>query len=264
MSFGFSVGDFIATGKLIKDLVSAFRHDSASSYFELVLELDGLKRALDEIEHLKCPPDQEPALNSIKVAALMCQHPLNEFATKLKRYESLGLSHTDRPRERLMRTRRKIQWATSMEDDVAQLRAKAASFRAERQAEEHSQLQKRVNQISSEIIGSREDINRYGSLVARSASLLGHLSDIVAQGFGVKLESLLELVTNVWNSNLQIVALIAQLQATAPRPDICHTWFQEPARFEDALGRILPIPSEYAMSVVVQIYRADLAVATST
>lgn len=123
MSFGFSVGDFIATGKLIKDLVSAFRHDSASSYFELVLELDGLKRALDEIEHLKCSPDQQPVLNSVKVAALMCQYPLNEFSTKLKRYESLGLLHTDRSRERLKRTGRKILWATSMEDDVAQLRA---------------------------------------------------------------------------------------------------------------------------------------------
>lgn len=62
---------------------------------------------------------------------------------------------------------------------------------------------------------------------------------------------------NVWNSNLQIVALVTQLQTTSTRPDTSHTWFQEPARFEDALGRILPIPSEYAWSVGFSYPRAD-------
>ena len=81
---------------------------------------------------------------------------------------------------------------------------------------------------------------------------INSVANVLCRGFGVKLNSLLELVTNVWNSNLQIVALVTQLQAMAPRPDIRHTWFQEPARFEDALGRILPIPSEYAMSVSIK------------
>lgn len=36
---------------------------------------------------------------------------------------------------------------------------------------------------------------------------------------------------------------------TSPSPNLQHTWFQEPIRFEDALGRIIPIPSEYNWGV---------------
>lgn len=47
MSFGFSASDFIAAGKLIKDIISVLHHDAASSYFELILELHGLKFQYD-------------------------------------------------------------------------------------------------------------------------------------------------------------------------------------------------------------------------
>ena len=123
MSFGFSAGDFIAAGKLIKDIVSALNHDAASSYLELILELHGLKRALGEIEHLKCPPCQEAALNSVKVAALMCQYPLDEFANKLGKYERLGVLPTNSERGRLKRLGSKLRWVAGMDDDVAKLRA---------------------------------------------------------------------------------------------------------------------------------------------
>lgn len=41
----------------------------------------------------------------------------------------------------------------------------------------------------------------------------------------------------------------------ASRPDLRHTWFQEPVWLEDALGRILPIPSEYGYSTVEAVIR---------
>ena len=34
-----------------------------------------------------------------------------------------------------------------------------------------------------------------------------------------------------------------------PDPDLRHTWAQAPVRFEDALGRVIPIPSEYDWDV---------------
>jgi hypothetical protein len=37
-----------------------------------------------------------------------------------------------------------------------------------------------------------------------------------------------------------------------PDPDIRHTWAQAPVRFEDALGRVMPIPSEYDWDVSYQ------------
>jgi hypothetical protein len=34
-----------------------------------------------------------------------------------------------------------------------------------------------------------------------------------------------------------------------PTPDTRYTWAQAPVRFEDALGRVMPIPSEYDWDV---------------
>ena len=65
MSFGLSIGDFNTVGILIHNIVSSLRASSISEYRELILELHGLQLALNEIEHLKCQPNQEPAVNSV-------------------------------------------------------------------------------------------------------------------------------------------------------------------------------------------------------
>ena len=91
MSFGFIVGDFLTAATLIENLISSLRGSSVAEYRELILELHGLSRALSEIEHLKYGPGQEASINGIKVAALVCQHPLGEFAKKLKKFEGLGV-----------------------------------------------------------------------------------------------------------------------------------------------------------------------------
>jgi hypothetical protein len=129
MSFGFSVGDFLAASKTIKDIVSALRHSSSTSYRELVRELYGLQRALGEIEHLQCPPGQETALNAVKAVALTIQYPLNEFASKLKKYEQLDVpqGHGSTKSDTVKRWRRKVQWLT-MEEDIANLRTHIAAL----------------------------------------------------------------------------------------------------------------------------------------
>lgn len=120
MSFGFSVGDFISAISLIKDVISSLRTASVSEYRELIIELHGLQRALDEIEHLPRSPEQEPAVNSIKVAALMCQYPLDEFAGKLKKFESLDFGQTQ---GRAKLWNKKLKWGFTMEEEVRNLRA---------------------------------------------------------------------------------------------------------------------------------------------
>ena len=61
--------------------------------------------------------------------------------------------------------------------------------------------------------------------------------------------NLTELASKIWSHNLQIMFLLTQMQSSAPNIDVHHTWFQEPIRFEDAFGRVIPIPSEYSWSV---------------
>ena len=123
MSFGFSIGDFMAAGVIIKDIISALRTSSTSDYQELVLELHGLQRALDEIEHLQVGRQHETEVNAVKVAALTCQYRLDDFAGKLKKYESLGQVSKAGSAEKAKLWRLKLQWGFSMEAEVQSLRA---------------------------------------------------------------------------------------------------------------------------------------------
>ena len=123
MSFGVSVGDFIAAGVLIKNIVTALQSSSASEHQELLLELNGLQRALDEIEHLQPSPQQETEVNAVKIAALTCQYRLDDFAGKLKKYESLSRGTKLGTAEKAKLWRLKLQWGFSMEAEVQSLRA---------------------------------------------------------------------------------------------------------------------------------------------
>ena len=123
MSFGFSVGDFIAAGILIKDIISALRNSSTTEHQELLLELHGLQRALNEIEHIQASPQQETEVNAVKAAALTCQYRLDDFAGKLKKYESLGHVGKASSADKAKFWRLKLQWGFSMETEVQSLRA---------------------------------------------------------------------------------------------------------------------------------------------
>ena len=127
MSFGFSAGDFIAAATLIKNLVSALRSSSSSEYRELILELHGLQRALDEIEHLECLPEQQASLNAVKAAALMCHFPLSEFSAFVEKYQSLDPTSRAAGDGGPQLWRKKVQWSFSMEQDVQKLRAYLAA-----------------------------------------------------------------------------------------------------------------------------------------
>lgn len=60
---------------------------------------------------------------------------------------------------------------------------------------------------------------------------------------------LVDLVGKIWTMDKQIIDLLMRQQSTTTTPDLHHTWFQQPVKFEDALGRILPVPSEYNLGV---------------
>lgn len=61
---------------------------------------------------------------------------------------------------------------------------------------------------------------------------------------------LVDLVGKIWTMDKQIIDILMRQQSTAIALDLHHTWFQQPVKFEDALGRILPVPSEYNLGVL--------------
>jgi hypothetical protein len=50
-------------------------------------------------------------------------------------------------------------------------------------------------------------------------------------------------------SQSEIIEKFSTVLRKLSDPDIRHTWAQAPVRFEDALGRVIPIPSEYDWDV---------------
>jgi hypothetical protein len=123
MSFGFSVGDFIATGLLIKDIICSLKASggATSEFQELIRELDGLQKVLDMIEGLDGTSGQSFVIDGLKIAALNCQFVLDGFRTKLKKYEA-GLGQA-RSAGRLKDGATKIKWTLMMKKDVQDLRA---------------------------------------------------------------------------------------------------------------------------------------------
>ena len=259
MSFGFSVSDFISVGRLITDVVATLR-DSPAEYQELLRELGNLQRALQHVDKLKVPlgGDQEPAINAIKCAALMCKHPLAEFLTKIKKYEaSLGLGPS---RGKISNLETKIRWGLSKKDEALKLRnylnihigsinmmlmahgLEMLTMAADQSAQDRNDLVKRIEETQSALLQSQQ-------------LFLSQFSQTLNINIASQLNSFLDLANHILQSNLQIQDIVLHTQTRLPPPDHRFTWFQEPVKFEDALGRVLPIPSEYNYGMVTAIIR---------
>ena len=128
MSFGISAGDFVTIGRLVNDIVSALRSSAVKEYNELILELHGLQYALQRIEQLRPDSAQTAEVNAIKVAALICHYPLEEFASKLRKFDVLDdQKHGHKRKEAFEKGKAKIKWTLTMEKEVQQLRAYLAA-----------------------------------------------------------------------------------------------------------------------------------------
>jgi hypothetical protein len=121
MSFGFSVGDFIAVSKLIGEIVGSLRSigGASSDYQELVRELDSLDKALRHVLRLdhNGPPSELVVLITQEI--LDCKVPLEDIKLKIRKYEkSLG-SHS---RPNVARaTVDKLGWTFLRKGDIEKL-----------------------------------------------------------------------------------------------------------------------------------------------
>lgn len=121
MSFGFSVGDFIAVGKLISDIINCLQTvgGARSEYQELTRELQTLQSALKRLDELDNDGSGSPTVDSIKFAALSCRHTLEDFLRSIRKFEaSLGLRSSV---NLLNRTKDKLKWALTQDNNVTRL-----------------------------------------------------------------------------------------------------------------------------------------------
>ncbi|KAE8445214.1 hypothetical protein EG329_013586 [Mollisiaceae sp. DMI_Dod_QoI] len=123
MPFGVGVGDFIAVGSLIAKIAVELRKngEAAPAYQYLLLELEALDRALQQLQDLRPSQHELLQLNSIRATALSCARPLQEFLDKIIKFESrLGTFALKNNRSKGFP--RRMQWRMMYKDDVVELR----------------------------------------------------------------------------------------------------------------------------------------------
>ena len=75
---------------LVRKIIKALKETggASSEYQAAVIELKGLKHALQYVQALEPTEDNLSHVNAIRGMALACQLPLRDFMTKLEKYES--------------------------------------------------------------------------------------------------------------------------------------------------------------------------------
>jgi hypothetical protein len=118
MPVSLSIGDIIAVGSLIADIVASLKHagGAKSDYQELIRELESLDRALKLVDRL-----QGVGADGIKCAALMCRYPLEDFMSKIRKYEkSIGINGDAGV---VKGASRNLQWTLGKKEEVAKLKS---------------------------------------------------------------------------------------------------------------------------------------------
>jgi hypothetical protein len=216
MSFGFSIGDFLAVGKLIADITSSLSTagGAKSDYQELLRELESLRKALIHLDQLKSQGGSSTTLDSIKYASLSCRHPLEQFLAKIQKYEQ-SLSLQGKPNV-FKSTTDKLRWTFSSSEEVKKLqsylnfhvgtinillaqygleRMDLAEQRAETQ---HLQIRARLDHTHDLVQETKKNTMAQALVIRNVGYVLGSLYQVVCGPMKVSLESLGQVVAKIW------------------------------------------------------------------
>jgi uncharacterized coiled-coil protein SlyX len=253
MAFGFSVGDFVALGNLILAVGLSLRDTSgsASQYQDLQRELDGLQRALAYVCLSSSSPRSEhaPLVAEIRLAVLSCRGPLQEFLAQVQGYEgSLGAGKS---RGKVVDWGKKARWMVcKKEEEVGRLWAVLGTH--------VGAINMLLARLGVEMLeGAARDAE------GRHRSLQGGLeeSQVAITALSTALSEQRLVLQEQTSLLKQLVAAFTNVAAwfgragPVPSPDVHHAWFQPPVKFEDALGRVMPIASEYDYGMVAALIK---------
>lgn len=215
MSFGFSVGDFLAVGTLIADITNSLREagGSKSEYQELLRELESLDHALKHLDKLPIN-DASVTLESIKYTALSCRRPLEDFLRKIEKYDkALGIWGGANP---IKKTAGKLRWAFGEKDEIKKLQSylnihigtinillaehglEKMNLAFEKGELDQLHIRERLENTKSLMQWIKDSVVAQTAAVHINNSMLTKLFGMVSGEFGSSLKSLGEMVAKVW------------------------------------------------------------------
>jgi hypothetical protein len=122
-SIGLSTGDVFSTLKLVNGIVQCIEglRNARDDFQELLSELNGLSRALDEISELTNIPGQIPEIQALKFASCSCSETLQRFHGKIRPFtDSLGV---DSKQSKLKAAPRMVRGELLIKKEVPELRS---------------------------------------------------------------------------------------------------------------------------------------------
>ena len=122
-AFGFSVGDFVAGIKLVKDLIDSLDEAAGAGpvYQRLIAELRSLERALTDVNNLRVHTSQACQKVALDQAASQCQDCIETFLRENTKFQAtLGVQSTA---SRWRANLHKFQWAVCKQDAVNKFKA---------------------------------------------------------------------------------------------------------------------------------------------
>ncbi|KAK3332891.1 hypothetical protein B0T19DRAFT_439693 [Cercophora scortea] len=130
MSFGFSIGDFIAAAGVVERIITEVKsYRSAPLHFQrLAIELGFLSDVCSQVFALRpTHPSEVSAIERVRAIAFQCLGPLKEFEERMKGYENTLGSNSYRrvpgKKESWNRLKSRLHWSSIARHDVEELRA---------------------------------------------------------------------------------------------------------------------------------------------
>lgn len=217
MSFGFSVGDFLAVGNLVLEIKAALQNvgGARSDYQELVRELDTLQKALQHLDTLQQRGSTGSLhLDSIKFAALSCRQPLEDFLKKVRKYgRSLDIQAKGGA---FKATGDKLRWAFGKKDEIQKLQnylnlhvgtinmlltehgLASMTVAAEKAEVDNLQIRERLDQAHGLIRCIKGNVVAQKLIVQNTLTMLSRLCETINGEFKTSWTSLCEMVSKVW------------------------------------------------------------------
>jgi hypothetical protein len=240
VGFGFSVGDFLATIKLVGTVIDALRESSHSTtrFENLLNELEALDTALQNVKRLEFDESQRFEKLALYQVAAQCQRSIDAFWSRIQRYQS-HLSK-DGTNSRLKDGWAKIKWAVCEQGEVD-------SFRAEIQGHISS------IQVLVAAINAQAQQRQYKSLAGKiqdfSLQAMGKLRAI-ADDVALNVQhgtSLVQTCAEILQTNLRVFRMVYDIQLFITRiPGQVQR--QQPVYFIDAFNRECPFHLEFVRS----------------
>ncbi|KAH0548194.1 hypothetical protein GP486_008089, partial [Trichoglossum hirsutum] len=259
VSFGFSVGDFLAALRLVGTVIDALRESSyaSSSFRSLINELYALESALLRVKRLDPGTGHNVEKVALWQAASQCQRTVDEFYKKIQKYQPhLQQGGTD---SRIKDAWAKIKWAICKKDDLE-------TFQAEIRGHTSSiEILLLTMQMDVTTTHARKQDSQHKSLASRiqnfscqSMSMLSAITDSVAQSVQQG-KALLESSAQVVQTNLRVFQIVHDIQLFILRiPGQVQR--QQPVYLIDPFNKESPFHLEFIRSAeaLLAVLKANL------